>query len=113
MVELTRNVLGDCPVKSASCQHLTETGSGRLLACEDRATLDGSRRGPLIDGAFRPHWNRNGTNVLSFANQVSDYPMLLANLEIFHSESNQFSPSQTASDEQRQNRPITLASETV
>ena len=100
-------------MKSASCQHLTETGSGRLLACEDRATLDGSRRGPLIDGAFRPHWNRNGTNVLSFANQVSDYPMLLANLEIFHSESNQFSPSQAASDERRQNRPITLASETV
>lgn len=47
------------------------------------------------------------------ANQVSDYPMLLANLEIFHSESNQFSPSQAASDEQCQNRPITLASETV
>jgi len=39
--------------------------------------------------------------------------MLLANLEIFHSESNQFSPSQTATDEQRQNRPITLAAETV
>ncbi len=45
--------------------------------------------------------------------KVSDYPMLLANLEIFHSESNQFSSSQAASDEQRQNRPITLASETV
>jgi hypothetical protein len=51
--------------------------------------------------------------VLFFANQVSDYPMLLANLEIFHPESNQFSPSQAASDEQRQNRPIALASETV
>src|SRR5215471_5817698 len=72
---------------------------------EDRAILDGSRRGPLIDGAFHPHGNRNGTDVLSFANQVSDYPMLFANLEIFHSESNQFSPSQTASDEQRQESP--------
>ena len=41
---------------------------------EDRAILDGRRRGPLIDGAFRPHWDRNGTDVLSFANQVSDYP---------------------------------------
>jgi hypothetical protein len=41
--------------------------------------------------------------VLSFADQVSDYPVLLANLEIFRSESNQFGPSQTASDEQRQN----------
>jgi hypothetical protein len=64
-----------------------------IYSPEDRATIDGSRRGPFIDGAFRPHWNRNGTDVLSFANQVSDYPMLLANLEIFHSESNQFSPS--------------------
>jgi len=80
---------------------------------EDRAIIDGSRRGPLIDGAFRPHWNRNGADVLSFAKQVSDYPMLLANLEIFPPESNQFSPSQAASDEQRQNRPIPLASETV
>jgi hypothetical protein len=62
---------------------------------------------------FAHIWNRNGTDVLSFANQVSDYPMLLANLEIFHSESHQFSPSQAASDEQCQNRPITLASETV
>jgi hypothetical protein len=60
---------------------------------EDGAIIDGSRRGPLIDGAFRPHWNRNGTDVLSFANQVSDYPMLLANLKIFHSESNQFGSS--------------------
>ena len=79
----------------------------------DHTTIDGSRRAPFIDGAFRPHWNRNGTDVLAFANQVSNYPMLLANLEIFPSESNQFSPSQTASDEQHQNRPITLASETV
>jgi len=84
-----------------------------LPAVVPKSASDGSRRGPLIDGAFRPHGNRNGTDVLSFANQVSDHPMLLANLEIFHSESNQFSPSQAASDQQRQNRPITLASETV
>src|ERR1019366_2138872 len=78
---------------------------------EDRTTIDASRRGPLIDGAFRPHWNRNCTDVFSFANQVSDYPVLLANLEIFCSESNQFGPSQAASNEQRQNRPITFASD--
>ena len=56
--------------------------------------------------------NRNGADVLSFANQVSNHAVLLADLEIFRSESNQFSPSQSASDEQRQNRPITFASET-
>jgi hypothetical protein len=51
--------------------------------------------------------------VLSFANQVSDYPVFLADPKIFRSESNQFGPSQSASDEQRQNRPITFASEAV
>jgi hypothetical protein len=76
---------------------------------EDCPTIDVSRRGPLIDGAFRPHWNRNGTDVLSFANEVGDHPVLLTDLEILRSESNQFGPSQAASNEQRQNRPITLA----
>src|SRR5271166_6761118 len=33
---------------------------------EDRATIDARRRGPLIDGAFRPHWNRNATPRCSF-----------------------------------------------
>src|ERR1039457_2533478 len=80
---------------------------------KDRPTVDASRHDPLIDGVFRPRGNRNGTNVLSFANQVSDYPVLLADLEIFRSESHQFGPSQSASDEQRQNRPITFASEAV
>jgi len=77
---------------------------------EDRPTIDGSLRCPLIDGAFRPHWNRNGADMFSFANQVSNYPVLLADLEIFGSESNQFGPSQAASDEQRQHRPITFTS---
>jgi hypothetical protein len=55
---------------------------------EDCATVDAGRRRPLIDGAFRPHRNWNGADVLSFANQVSDYPALFANLEILRSESN-------------------------
>ena len=82
-------------------------------SAEDRATIDASRRGPLIDGVFRPHWNRNGTNVLSFANQVSDYPVLFADLEIFRFESNQFGPSQSAPNQQSKNRPVTFASKAV
>src|SRR6202166_3101241 len=78
---------------------------------EDRPTVDASRCDPLIDGAFRPHGNRNGTNVLSFTNQVSNHAMLLTDLEVFRSESNHFGSSESASDEQRQNRPITFASE--
>jgi hypothetical protein len=49
---------------------------------EDRPTVDASRRGPLIDCAFRPHWNRNRTDVLSFANQIGDHPVFFADLEI-------------------------------
>ena len=45
------------------------------------------------------------------ANQVSNYTALLANLKVFRSESNQFRSSQSASDEQRQDRTITFASE--
>jgi hypothetical protein len=49
--------------------------------------------------------------VLSFANQVSNHPVVLANLEIFRSGSDQFGPSQAASNEEWQNRPITFATE--
>ena len=48
---------------------------------EDRATADTRSRGPLIHGKFRPERYRNGTDVPSFANKVSDYPVLLADLE--------------------------------
>jgi hypothetical protein len=40
---------------------------------EGRTTIDGSRRGPFIDGAFRPNWSRNGPNMFSFTNQIGDY----------------------------------------
>ena len=66
-----------------------------------------------VAGAFRPHRNWNGADVLSLANQVSDYPALLANLEILRSQSNQFRPSQAAANQQRKNRPITFASDMV
>jgi hypothetical protein len=39
----------------------------------------------------------------------SAIPQCSADLEIFCSETNQFGPSQAASNEQRQNRPITFA----
>ena len=73
---------------------------------KDRPAIDASRHDPHIDGAFRPEWNRNGPNVLSFANQVSNHAALLADLKVFRFESNKF-----GSDEQRQDRPITFASE--
>ena len=62
---------------------------------------------------FRPPWNGNSTDVFSFANQVSDYAVLLTDLEIFRFESNQLGPSQATSNEECQNRTITFASETA
>jgi hypothetical protein len=47
---------------------------------EKSPPVDASRRDPHIDGAFRPEWNRNGPNVFSFANQVSNHAALLADL---------------------------------
>src|SRR6202023_619537 len=46
-----------------------------------------------------------------FANQVSNHAALLADLKVFRFESNKCGPSQSASDQQRQDRPITFASE--
>jgi hypothetical protein len=95
----------------ASCSRLHDVPDGfRCDSCapdpaestysaEDCAVVYSGRRHPLVDGAFRPRRNGNGTNVSSLANQVSDHPMLLADLEIFCPESNQFAPSQSASDE--------------
>src|SRR6266851_3198185 len=81
---------------SLGCDSIAPDLSQPTYSPEDRATVDAGRRGPLIDGAFRPHRNWNGADVLSFAHQVSDYPALLANLEIFRSQSNQFGPPQAA-----------------
>src|SRR5260370_208057 len=80
---------------------------------EDQATIDASRIGPHIDGTFRPRWNRNGADVLSFANQISDHPVFLSDLEIARSESLQFSASQSAPDEECENRSIALPAQVV
>lgn len=92
------------------CNSCASDPIASTYSAEDCAAVCSCRSHPFIDGAFRPRRNGNGTNVFSFANQVSDQPMLLADLEIFCSESNQFGPSQSASDEQRQNRALTFPS---
>ena len=40
------------------------------------------------------------------AQNISDYPVLLADLEIFCAEANQLGPPQAARNEQRENCPI-------
>jgi hypothetical protein len=64
------------------CDSIAPDFAHAIYSPEDD-TLDSSCRSPLIHGTFRPRWNRNCTDVFPFANQVSDHPVLLANLEIF------------------------------
>src|SRR5258708_18275738 len=80
---------------------------------EKRTCTDTSCIGPLINNALCPHRNWNCANVLSFANQVGDHPVLLADLQIFHPESYQFGASQATANEQRESRAITFASEAI
>src|SRR5260221_13914326 len=65
--------------------------------------------GPLINNALCPRRNWHRANVLSLANQVGAYRVLLAGLKIFQSESKQFGASQTAANQHSQNRAIALA----
>jgi hypothetical protein len=55
------------------------------------------------------HSGTGTVRMCSFANQVSDYPALLANLEILRSESSEFGPSQAAANQQRKNRPMRVS----
>src|SRR6266481_1550306 len=97
----------DCLRRDSIAQDLIQS----TYSTKDRPAIDASRHDPHIDGAFRPEWNRDGPNVLSFANQVSNHAALLTDLKVFRFESNKFGSSQSASDEQRQDRPITFVSE--
>src|SRR5262249_15958796 len=64
------------------CDSIAPNLSHATYSSEDD-TIYPSRRGPLLPGTFRPPRNRNGTDVLPFANQVGDDPVPLGDLEIF------------------------------
>jgi hypothetical protein len=70
------------------CDSIAPDLAQPIYSPEDRATVNASRCCPLIDSTFRPKRNWDCADVLSFANQVSDYPALFANLEILRSVSN-------------------------
>ncbi len=73
---------------------MCQNASGKVL---ERA--DSRCRSPHIEGAFRPRRDWNGSDVFSFANEVSDDRVLLADLKVFHSESHQFSATDSIPDE--------------
>jgi hypothetical protein len=95
------------------CEALAPDLSWPAYSPEERTCTYLGCVGPLIHGALRPRWNRDCADVLSFANKVGDHPMFLAHLKISHPESHQFGASEAASNEQRQNRSITFAPQTI
>ena len=46
------------------------------------STSDAGCKGPLINHALYPIWNRHRSDVPSFADQVHDSPMFIATLEM-------------------------------
>ena len=53
--------------------------------------------------------NRDGSHMTTFADQVDDGPVLLSLLQMLHRQVNQFRPPQTATEQQRQHRKVSLA----
>src|ERR1039458_2051713 len=78
-------------------------------APKDRTCADFSSSGPFVDGPLRPHRNRDGPDVLFFADQIGDHPMLLPNLEVFGPQTDKLGPPESASNQHRQDGSIALA----
>src|SRR5450755_1224297 len=80
---------------------------------ENRARGDPGSCGPGIDRSFHPDRDRNRADMLSFADQVRNDPVLLADLEIMRFKRDQFGASQATSNQDRKNCPVTLGSEAL
>jgi len=65
---------------------------------------------PAVNSSFHPNRDRNRADMLSFANQVSDDPVLLPNLKILRLERDQLGAAQSATNQDRKNRPVTFGS---
>src|ERR1035437_5422721 len=58
-------------------------------APENRSRTDFGGRGPVINRSLHPNRDRNRANMLSFPDQVRDYPVVLPDLEILRRERDQ------------------------
>ena len=67
---------------------------------EDRPIARADRIGPFIDGSLGPGRHRDGANMVSFAYQVGDDPMILADLEILPLEPDKLGAPKATSDQQ-------------
>src|ERR1035437_9754521 len=80
--------------KLAHAVHPTENGAG----------TDFSGHGPGVKRPLDPRRDWDCADVLPLADQICDDAALLPDLEILHPEGNQLGPSQSASNQDRQNR---------
>jgi len=84
---MIRPAIGSRPTRAGTDNCRYKRSGFAVGGISFRSPVDANRRRPLIDGAFRPCWDRNRTDVPYFTDQVSYHPMLFANLEIFRSKS--------------------------
>jgi hypothetical protein len=84
-------------------------GAGFVHTSKELPSVDVRCHGPDVDGLFDPSWDRNGSHVTTLDDQVDDGPMLLPLLQMLHRQVNQFKAPQTAAQQQRQNRKVSLA----
>jgi hypothetical protein len=77
----------DCLWRYSFAPHFVES----IERAEHRTLAETARCGPFIDGALRPDRYRDGTDVFPFVDQIFDNLMVLANLEIFFPQADEFS----------------------
>src|ERR1039457_5456045 len=89
--------------KFAHSIYRTENGTG--------ADLGGSS--PAVNRPLNPRRNRDCADMLTFADQIRNEAVLLPDLEFSHLHPAQLGPPQSASDQDRQNRPVSFIAEAV
>ena len=80
---------------------------------ENGAGADFGGCGPSVHRLLHPRRNWDCPDMLSFADQIRNDAVLLPDLEIFDFEPDQFGPPQAASNQNRQNRPVTFTPEAL
>jgi hypothetical protein len=66
----------------------------------------------VIDRRFRPSWDGDSADPLSFADEIGDQPAPVALLNVFDAERNELFPPQSGAEEQAQQRAIALRFQT-
>jgi hypothetical protein len=65
----------------------------------------------LVDGAFHAGWDRYGSDVTSFANQIDNRPAILSLLNVFDYQMDKFRSPQSAAEQDGQHGSIPLAAD--